>query len=111
MDAKGVAGDSKKVPLAKALLGMVPFVCAICRVRSTVRFAILQKKVHPVRFVEPHWMYFYTFDGAEERTRTSTREPALDPEPSVSTNSTTSAHSTDNFTTCFLTRSLYTSEE
>ena len=29
--------------------------------------------------------------GAEEKTRTSTEKPPLDPEPSVSTNSTTSA--------------------
>ena len=31
------------------------------------------------------------FFGAEEKTRTSTREPSLDPEPSASTNSATSA--------------------
>ncbi len=34
---------------------------------------------------------FYLKNGAEEKTRTSTGEPPLDPEPSVSTNSTTSA--------------------
>ena len=31
------------------------------------------------------------FAGAEEKTRTSTGEPPLDPEPSASTNSATSA--------------------
>ena len=30
--------------------------------------------------------------GAEEKTRTSTGKPPLDPEPSASTNSATSAH-------------------
>ena len=31
------------------------------------------------------------FNGAEEKTRTSTGKPPLDPEPSASTNSATSA--------------------
>ncbi len=34
---------------------------------------------------------FVFTSGAEEKTRTSTEKPPLDPEPSVSTNSTTSA--------------------
>ncbi len=33
----------------------------------------------------------FTVDGAEGESRTPTGEPPLDPEPSVSTNSTTSA--------------------
>jgi hypothetical protein len=35
--------------------------------------------------------FVITFDGAEEKTRTFTGEPPLDPEPSASTNSATSA--------------------
>ncbi len=37
------------------------------------------------------WLQALIFAGAEEKTRTSTGEPPLDPEPSASTNSATSA--------------------
>ncbi len=90
---------SKKYPLPRDIQRLEFYVgtdgCLACigvltdiKFRERIRGGGYQRKRVAAIELQP---LFHS--GAEERTRTSTEKPPLDPEPSVSTNSTTSARS------------------